>query len=128
MLCPSRIAWMAASSTTAGSGVSHTPWARFTPPTASHSTVMERISDCTMWGAISLRCRWFSVVGGMEHVYPNTRDRVKREACKSSTFNAHYFTLLRWKHGSEGSRRRDAQCLKNCARTKDEYRVLSILL
>ena len=36
---------IAASSTTAGTGVSHTPCARLMPPMRSHSVVMARISD-----------------------------------------------------------------------------------
>src|SRR5579862_3804644 len=51
MLCPDRMAPMASSSTIAGTGVSHTPWARLMPPMRSHSVVMARISDCMTPGA-----------------------------------------------------------------------------
>ena len=47
----------ASSSTGAGTGVSHTPWARLMPPIRSHSVVMARISDCMTPGASSLRAR-----------------------------------------------------------------------
>src|SRR5215469_9896735 len=55
MLWPDRMARMASSSTGAGTGVSHTPWARLIPPMRSHSVVMARISDCMTPGASSLR-------------------------------------------------------------------------
>src|ERR1700753_3008663 len=45
---------MALSATTSGTSVSHTPCARFTPPIASHATLIARISDCTRRGANSL--------------------------------------------------------------------------
>ena len=48
---------MASSSTIAGTGVSHTPWARLMPPRRSHSVVMARISDCITPGASSLSAR-----------------------------------------------------------------------
>src|SRR5580692_7045958 len=51
------MAAMASASTTGGTGVSHTPWARLTPPMRSHSVVIARISDWTVPGASSLSCR-----------------------------------------------------------------------
>ena len=57
MLYPTWIARMASSTTGAGTGVSHTPWARLMPPMRSHSVVMERISDCITPGASSLKAR-----------------------------------------------------------------------
>src|SRR5580658_996338 len=57
MLWPSRMAWMAAASITAGTGVSQTPWARLMPPMRSHSAVMARISDWKVSGASWLRAR-----------------------------------------------------------------------
>src|ERR1700756_2343956 len=57
MLWPSRIAWMAASTTGCGGSVSHTPCARLMPPTSAQATVMARISDWTSPGASSLRRR-----------------------------------------------------------------------
>src|ERR1700756_3008332 len=64
MLWPSRIAWMAASTTGCGGSVSHTPCARLMPPTSAHATVMARISDWTRPGASSLRRRLEAVVDG----------------------------------------------------------------
>src|SRR5208283_4829584 len=61
MFCPSRMAWIAAASTTAGTGVSHTPCARLMPPMRSHSVVMARISDCSVLGASALSARRDSV-------------------------------------------------------------------
>src|SRR5450631_2505918 len=55
MLFPSLMAWIAAASTTAGTGVSHTPCARLMPPMRSHSVVIARISDCSAPGASWLR-------------------------------------------------------------------------
>src|SRR5258708_5067997 len=57
MLCPSRIAWIAAATTGCGGSVSHTPCARLMPPTSAQATVMARISDWTRPGASSLRRR-----------------------------------------------------------------------
>src|SRR6185437_2488103 len=57
MLWPSRIAWIAASTTGCGGSVSHTPCARLMPPTSAQATVMARISDCTRPGESSLRRR-----------------------------------------------------------------------
>lgn len=57
MLCPSWMAWMAASWTGAGTGVSQTPWARLMPPAWSQRVVMARISDCMVPGASWLRVR-----------------------------------------------------------------------
>jgi len=54
---PARIASIAASATSGGISVSQTPCAIFTPPIRSHSSVIERISDCSTTGAISLNRR-----------------------------------------------------------------------
>ena len=59
MLWPAWMAWMAASSTGAGTGVSQTPWARLMPPICSQATDMARISDWTVPGASWLRVRPF---------------------------------------------------------------------
>src|SRR5579863_2030747 len=64
MLYPERMARIASSSTGAGTGVSHTPWARLMPPMRSHSVVMARISDCITPGAGSLRPRREEVAAG----------------------------------------------------------------
>src|ERR1017187_989278 len=53
-LYPASMALSAACRTTAGTSVSHTPCARLTPPTFSHSTDMVRMVDCTMRLATSL--------------------------------------------------------------------------
>src|SRR5579859_1331479 len=45
------MAWIAAASTTPGTGVSQTPCARLIPPIRSHSVVMARISDWRAPGA-----------------------------------------------------------------------------
>src|SRR6201992_3672252 len=57
MLCPERMAAMAASTTGCGGSVSHTPCARLMPPASEQATLIERISDCVVWGARSLRRR-----------------------------------------------------------------------
>src|ERR1700691_6455111 len=57
MLWPAWMAWIAASSTGTGTGVSQTPWARLMPPICSQATDMARISDCTVPGASWLRAR-----------------------------------------------------------------------
>src|SRR5580704_1014961 len=67
MLYPSWIASMARCTTGGGTSVSHTPCARFTPPTRSHSTVIDRISDWMTCGDISLRCN-FSIAVRIEFI------------------------------------------------------------
>src|SRR5271154_7616678 len=71
------MARMAPSVTGDATSVSHTPCARFTPPTRSHSMVMARISDCTRCGAMRLRRR-FAVAVPMRIMFTTTAPLLAR--------------------------------------------------